>query len=178
MRICTLTPVKNARNPLAVMARIFHTRIATGMKPVFTASNVSAHWWTSHLPQRMNISSVLNVTLMNILPSAMNARKQSCQEHARWNIREIAGMRLALAVPDASSQLEQRASSPKRTRTSVCHVMRSNLQCTVSSVRKPLLQEASPIGISPGIRNVLFVLAARNHCLAKDLLPGMSLPIA
>lgn len=65
--------------PSGAFCRICPTRTVTGTRTVSSASSASARWWTSPSPPRMSSSSAPSATPMSIPPSAMSARRPSCQ---------------------------------------------------------------------------------------------------
>lgn len=69
--------------PLTVLCdlgcRICPTRTDTGTRPVSTARDARARWWTSPLPPRGTSCSARTATPTSTHPSAKNARRPSCQ---------------------------------------------------------------------------------------------------
>lgn len=72
-------PLRPSHCVACLVCRTCPTRTDTGMRPVSTARDARARWWTSPSPPRRSSCSARTATPTSTRPSARNARRPSCQ---------------------------------------------------------------------------------------------------
>lgn len=72
-------PLRPSHCVACLVCRTCPTRTDTGMRPVSTARDARARWWTSPSLPRRTSCSARTATPMSTHPSARNARRPSCQ---------------------------------------------------------------------------------------------------